>query len=164
MAIKGILCSEFRIYCVMKWSPHCKWHPGWGRENRCFFLQCMHSYAENIVKNLRTVFEPRHYLVVLREYWMIYIGPGFLAVVWFGYTATHSLPPVSKLAGEIQEDRGKGGTGWARSRIIWPQESMVLYTLLNTLWMHFRNKRFYPSMYNKCTLYVRIVQSLPNSC
>ncbi len=27
-----------------------------------------------------------------REYWMIYRGPGFLAVLWFGSTSTPSLP------------------------------------------------------------------------
>jgi hypothetical protein len=30
--------------------------------------------------------------------------------------------------------RGEGERGWARSRIIWPQESMVLYKSFNTLW------------------------------
>ncbi len=35
------------------------------------------------------------YIVFYREYWMVCIGPGFLAVVWFGSSPT--LPPVGKL-------------------------------------------------------------------
>ncbi len=31
-----------------------------------------------------------------REYWMIYRGPGFLAVIWFGSFPTSSPSPVSK--------------------------------------------------------------------
>ncbi len=33
-----------------------------------------------------------------REYWMVYRGPGFLAVIWFGSSPMHPSPtPVSKL-------------------------------------------------------------------
>ncbi len=65
---------------------------------------------------------------------MIYIGPGFLAVVWFGSSPTSSL--VNKLHRRHRKTiclREKG-KGWARSRIIRPQESLVLYKPLKTLW------------------------------
>jgi hypothetical protein len=86
---------------------------------------------------------------ILREYWMIYRGPGFLAVVWFGSSSFPATPfpsHVSKLDGDTQEDwerettfwreRGREG-GWVRIRIIRPQKSMmvVLYKSFNTLWL-----------------------------
>jgi hypothetical protein len=67
------------------------------------------------------------------EYWMIYRGPGFLAVVWFG---TSSVPsPVSKLSlflslpvcrRSILLTRKGGREGRRKSR--------VLYKSFNTLW------------------------------
>jgi hypothetical protein len=73
----------------------------------------------------------------------IYRGPGLLAVVWFGsYSpASHSSPSVSSTDDteegwerETTFSRGKGGGGWARSRCIRPQESLVLYKSFNTFW------------------------------
>jgi hypothetical protein len=53
----------------------------------------------------------------------------------------HPLSPVSKLDREVthrktekERQLDQGGRGWARSRIIRPQESAVLYKLFNTLW------------------------------
>ncbi len=51
-----------------------------------------------------------------REYWMIYRGPGFLAVVWFGSSSTpshqsHPLPSVSS-TGNTQEDWEREATCW----------------------------------------------------
>jgi hypothetical protein len=73
---------------------------------------------------------------------MIYRGPGLLAVVWFGSLPTLSPPyPVSRLDRRRHTGRlrkrdnlltGEGEGGWSRSRII-PQESLVLYKLVNTL-------------------------------
>jgi len=74
--------------------------------------------------------------VVTRECWMIYRGPGFLAVVWFGSSCPFPPSPVSKL--DRRHTRRRGGRGWARSRIIRLQESLVLYKSFNTLWL----KRF----------------------
>jgi hypothetical protein len=66
---------------------------------------------------------------------MIYRGPGFLAVVRFGSSLAPALP-VSKLdprlTGRLRKRdnvmRGEEGKGWARSRIILPQE--VLYKVV----------------------------------
>ncbi len=79
-----------------------------------------------------------------REYWIIHRAPYFLAVEWFGSSAT-PYPPLSSVssAGDTQEDcesettllTGEGG-GWrgrAWSRIIRPQERLVLYKSFNTL-------------------------------
>ncbi len=71
-----------------------------------------------------------------RDCWMIYRGPCFLAVVWFG--SSPPPPPSPPLpsgssTGDTQEDweRGVGvegeWVGWGRSQIIRPQESVVLY-------------------------------------
>ncbi len=76
---------------------------------------------------------------VNRENWMIYRGPGSLAVVWFGSTPTPS--PVSKLplflslpmcrrSSLLTEE----GRGWMWRRIIQPQESLALYKSFYNLW------------------------------
>jgi hypothetical protein len=55
------------------------------------------SLAQNIL--LSASFWNNNFRVPTTEYWMIYRGPGFLAVVWFGFSATPSLPcPVRKLS------------------------------------------------------------------
>ncbi len=53
-----------------------------------------------------------------REYWMIYRGPGFLAVLWFGSSPTPSLPPIPSvsLTGETLEDRERETTWWRERR------------------------------------------------
>ncbi len=78
-----------------------------------------------------------------REHWTIYRGPGFLAVVWFGSTATPSLPSslVRKLDRRHTKKTEKlrqladrrGGKGWAWSRIIRSKESLALYKSFNIL-------------------------------
>ncbi len=72
------------------------------------------------------------------------LWPGFLAVVRFGSSPTPSppLPSVSSTGG-TQKDwerdtscwRERVRRGWARNRIIRPQESLVLYKSFNTLWL-----------------------------
>jgi hypothetical protein len=76
--------------------------------------------------------------------WMIYRGPGFFATVSFGSTP----PPPTLLSCQYKLDQRptarlrkrdnllsqEGGRGWARSQIIRPQESLVLYKPFNTLW------------------------------
>jgi hypothetical protein len=75
----------------------------------------------------------------LSEYWMIYRGPGFLAVVWFGSTPT-SFPPLPSptcfsfsvlLCVASPAYWGERGRAW--SRIIRPQKSWALYKWFNTL-------------------------------
>ncbi len=74
-----------------------------------------------------------------REYWMIYRGPGLLAVVWLPCTPSPvsnlslflslpRCPQSSLLLGEV------GWEGWARSWIIRRRESLAFYKSFNTLW------------------------------
>ncbi len=77
-----------------------------------------------------------------REYWMVYRGPGFLAVIWVGSSPTPPPSPVSKLerrrTGRLRkraklptEEGGKrAGEEPNRRR---PRESLVLYKSVNTL-------------------------------
>ncbi len=80
-----------------------------------------------------------------REYWMIYRGPGFLAVVWFGSSPTPLPHPPSSLSklnrqhtGRLRKKdkllTGEGGRGWARSWIFRPQESLFIYKSFGNLW------------------------------
>ncbi len=72
----------------------------------------------NYMRNLRS-----SYCICPREYWMIYEGPGFLAVAWFGSSPTPfpPLPSASCLyfsvflcrvsAVELTDGRGGSGRG-----------------------------------------------------
>ncbi len=72
------------------------------------------------------------------EYLMLYRGPGFLAVAWFGSSPTPSPPFPSDIVVslsqsssvspfELSDGRGRGGRrGWTRSHMIRPRESMAL--------------------------------------
>ncbi len=79
-----------------------------------------------------------------RKYWMIYRGPGFLAVIWFGSSPNPFSPfPSVNSTGDTQEDweretscwRERRGAGERVSRIIWSQESLVLFEPFNILWV-----------------------------
>ncbi len=70
-----------------------------------------------------------------REYYMIYRGPGFLVVVWFGSSPTPSplsrqqVRPAAthrKTKKERQLGDGREGVGWVAESVR-PQESLVLY-------------------------------------
>ncbi len=71
---------------------------------------------------------------------MIYRGPSFVAVVWFG---SSPFSPVSKLdwrqtARQRKRDNlltGHWGREWTRSQIIRRRESPILYKTFNTLWL-----------------------------
>jgi hypothetical protein len=70
----------------------------------------------------------------IREYYLIYIGPCFLAVVHMGLAPP---PPslVSKLSFFLSQSscvlpvelEGGGGRGWGKSQIIRRRESLVIY-------------------------------------
>jgi len=63
-----------------------------------------------------------------REYWMIYRGPGFLDVVWFG-PPPPSFSGFLCVAGRIYwREEGVG-----QEPIIWGRESLVVYKSVNTL-------------------------------
>ncbi len=69
---------------------------------------------------------------------MIYRGPGFRVVVWFGSSPTPSpLARQGARTRDTQEDwereTGVGAEVWERSQIIWRRESLVFYKLLNLL-------------------------------
>jgi hypothetical protein len=77
---------------------------------------------------------------------MIYRGPGFLTVVWFGSSPTpHPSPPSllsESLTGVIQEDRDRETTCWRERGMkgvgLEPNHttarSLVLYKSFTTLW------------------------------
>ncbi len=48
----------------------------------------------------------------IREYWMIYRGPGILAVVWFGPSPNPPPPPSVRSTSDIQEDWERETTCW----------------------------------------------------
>ncbi len=71
-----------------------------------------------------------------REYWMIYRGPGFLAIVDSAPRppSPHLLPSAtcfsfaqSSCVSPIELTDGRGGRWWARSQIIRLQENLALY-------------------------------------
>ncbi len=70
-----------------------------------------------------------------REYWMIYRGPGFLAVVLFGSSPFRRLSFSVFLcfAGRAYWRAGRGV--WQRSQILPWRESLVLYKKFHTLWL-----------------------------
>ncbi len=65
-------------------------------------------------------------IILIREYWMIYRGPGLLAVEWFGSSFT-PLPPLPSVSSTVahtkakkerqlaRRERGGGGGGGANS-------------------------------------------------
>ncbi len=83
-------------------------------------------------------------IVETSEYWMIYRGPGFLAVIWFGSSPTDlphlpsaSCPSFSVFLhvcrrSKLNYVRGGKGVG---SQIKWPRESLALNKSFNTLWL-----------------------------
>jgi len=90
--------------------------------------------------------------ILSRENWMIYKGPGFLAVVGFGSSPTPlpALFPVSKLdrrhtGRHWKRDNlrtGEGGRGWRRSQIRRWRESLFLYKSFKTLWCETYNSLY----------------------
>ena len=49
-----------------------------------------------------------------RKYWMVYRGPGFLAVVWVGPSTLPSVSSTRKTLKERQVVKGEGGEGGGR--------------------------------------------------
>ncbi len=76
-----------------------------------------------------------------RQYWMIYRGPGFLSVEWFGSSPApffpHSRQQVVSLSQSscVSPVELTDGREWARRRITWPRESLNLYKSFHTLFL-----------------------------
>ncbi len=73
------------------------------------------------------------------EDWIIYRGPGFLPVVWFGSTLTPSpLSPQKAHTGRLRKRgkllTGEGVRGWAWSRIIYGRKKEWPSINYSTLW------------------------------
>ncbi len=85
--------------------------------------------------------QPDQSYLAVRQYWMIYRGPGFLR----SYNSAPRPPPSSPLlsatclyfsvflcvAGRAYSE-GRGGKGWSWSRITQPKESLALCKSFNT--------------------------------
>ncbi len=68
------------------------------------------------------------------EYWMIYRGPGFLAVVWFDDLAP-PLPPAPPVLCPWESSSGDTQEDWERETTCWREgRGVVLYKSFNTLW------------------------------
>ncbi len=124
-SFSGNICFKFSAFCLCSAASS---------NFQIYF--CFHMFLLQVCSRKKV--EPSALRV---WYWMIYRGPGFLAVVWFGSSPTPSPPPVSKsrpathrkTKKERQFADGRRGKGWARSRIIRPLESLVLYKSFNNL-------------------------------
>ncbi len=75
----------------------------------------------------------------IKEYWMFYRGPGFLAVVRFGSsplplqsTSCHSSSVLCIVCRRSNLLTGEGG---GKDQVIRPKESLVLYKSFNILWI-----------------------------
>ncbi len=94
-----------------------------------------------------------------REYWMIYRGQASSRSYDLAPHQSLSPPLPSVIStGDTQVDwereataHGRGGRGWAMSRIIRPQEILALYKSLNTLRCQVYSCADF--LYTKCTYY-----------
>ncbi len=85
------------------------------------------------------------FILVSCLFWMILndFRPGFLAVVWFGSSPAPFVPlpsascrlsfSVFLCVADRAYWRERGATGWARSQIMWPRESLALYKSFTVL-------------------------------
>jgi hypothetical protein len=109
----------------------------------CLSLLCIYSYLPYL-NYFQAILSSYLTGVLFWEYCMIYRGPGSPTVVWFCSSPASSPNPYPvgiSSTGDTQEDREREtthwqerGREWARSQIIRPQESLVLYKSFNTLW------------------------------
>ncbi len=107
---EGVNAENWGIYTSLHvYFVHCI---PWIAKNNCIFnfklspLQPVHRPLSYIYTALCT---PPY---SVREYWMIYRGPGFLAVVWFGSSPTSSPPPFPSVC-------SNGDTDWERVTTCW---------------------------------------------
>ncbi len=95
-----------------------------------------------------------------REYWMIYRGPGFLAIVWFGSSSTPHLQSVSS-TGDTQEYwerettclREKGGGEGGRGAKLYNHRKAWSSKKINSLWDEANSKEGYLSMVSFCCVW-----------
>jgi hypothetical protein len=114
-------CSDMFFWLIYFLHIYSSWYLG---RKLCFVPLYRNTSRDNAFDR---------YIVFYRVYWMVCIGQGLLAVVWFGSSPT--LPPLVSSTGDTQKDweietscwRKRGVRGWPRSRISRPRESLVLY-------------------------------------
>ncbi len=94
-------------------------------------VHCKQNYETVPWRTFRLI--KLQWIVSVREYWMIYRGPDFPAVVWFGSSPNPSPPPLFLCAAGRAYLREKGGRD-TRSQIIRPRGSLALYKSFSTLW------------------------------
>ncbi len=122
-----MLCYVLSLYPQLRIEPGPTW-------------RTYHWATLNPNKLWHIIFRLAYFIVRSTEYWMIYRGPVFLAVVWFGSSPTPLPPSVSKISqpfcvSTIELTDGREGKGWESSQTTRQWESLVLYISLNTLCM-----------------------------
>ncbi len=101
----------------------------------CYIFSAIHTTAGAEGEDASVTGEQSESKMTLgREFWRVYRGPGFLAVLWFCSSSIPTPPPLSRqqvvsfaqpfsvLLVELTD--GRGGRGWLGSQITRPQESL----------------------------------------
>jgi hypothetical protein len=90
---------------------------------------------------LKTVIPRWDFTEDIREYWLKYRGPRFLAGVWFGSSPPFfpALPSVSSTMRQLTRRLGRESAFWlerggGRSQIKRRRKGVVFYKSFNTLW------------------------------
>ncbi len=79
-------CSNYAKFELLEWKPFV----GFSSDFIKLFVAIQKSWVatnkriKRFVQRRLTVFLGFYFMVETREYWMVYRGPGFLAVAWFG--------------------------------------------------------------------------------
>ncbi len=99
-----------------------------------------------------------------REYWIVYRGPGFLALIWFGSSPapSHPLPSVSSCC-DTQEDGERETTFWqggggAKSNDSEKDWSSINHSILAGLSCRFNGLQAVPKILFPPNLRVRAVE------
>ncbi len=93
---------------------------------------------------------PTKYSMCAREFWFIYRGPDFLAVIWFGtlpnpfLLSRQQVVSLSVFGRAYCRERGRGS---ARSKKIRLRQSLALYKSFNTLWCVLSSDKYEISLF-----------------